>query len=154
MKYYNFLKKQFIEVFRDISALGSLMFIILAIIFLIFIDYKSALVVIIGLILIEIIGSLIKLIFNKIRPNKQKFANILEKIDAGSFPSIHSARTLLIGLSIFHLFSSKIVLLFIALIVLLVGISRLVLKKHYVIDVITGYFLGFLVWYLIRMFLP
>lgn len=148
MKYNNFLKDQFHEITRDIATFGSLLFTIAAIIFLYFINSRASLILLTTFIIIEIMGSLIKLIFNKIRPNKQRFTNILEKIDAGSFPSIHSTRVILIALSIYPLLSSTIALFFLALVVILVGISRVVLKKHYVTDVIAGYIFGFLVWYL------
>ena len=147
MKYKKVIIKQLNEGFRDISTFGSLPFTLLMIIILFFINLSSALIILIGLILIHLTGSLIKLTFYKKRPNKQTYSNFIEKIDAGSFPSIHSARILLIALAIYSLFSSITTGIIITL-VLLVGMSRIYLKKHYLIDVIGGYILGFICWYL------
>jgi len=148
MKYKKFIINQINESFRDISALGSFLFVCLVIILLVFINFRSALIILIGLVLIEAVGALIKVVFHKKRPNKQDHSNILEKIEAGSFPSIHSARGLLIGLGVYSLFSSIVMIGFVFLLVILVGISRIYLNKHYVVDVIGGYIFGFISWYL------
>lgn len=152
MKYTKFILNQINESFRDISALGSFLFVLLIIIILVFVNYRSALIVLTGLVLIEVVGSLIKVVFHKKRPNKQDHSNILEKIEAGSFPSIHSARAILIGLGTYNLFSSGVMMGFIFLCVFLIGISRMYLKKHYVVDIVGGYIFGFIIWYLINMF--
>jgi membrane-associated phospholipid phosphatase len=153
MKYKKFIINQINESFRDVSALGSFLFVCLVIILLVFIDFRSALIVLIGLIMIEAIGALVKVVFHKKRPNKQDHSNILEKIDAGSFPSIHSARALLIGLGVYSLFSSVVMIGFVFLLVILVGISRIYLNKHYIIDVIGGYIFGFISWYITNIFI-
>ena len=147
MKYKKIMLKEINQYVRDITSLGSLPFTILTIIIFLFIDYKSALIILIGLILIHIIGSFIKIIFYKKRPNKQTYSNILEKIDSGSFPSVHSARALLIALILYPFFSNLVLGIIIAL-VILVGYSRIHLKKHYIIDVIGGYILGLISWYI------
>lgn len=151
VKYFGFIKKQVYETFRDASALGSFLFLCVLAVFFLFIDYKISLIILIGLAIIEFVGALVKIFFYKARPNNQKFSNILEKIDSGSFPSIHSARVLLVALTLYPFFSSPIALLLMTLSVILVGISRIVLNKHYILDVLAGYVFGFLVWYLVRM---
>lgn len=152
-RYKKIIKKQIDEGFRDITTLGSLPFISSTILILILINFKSALIIFIGLILIEAIGALIKIIFYKKRPNHQSYSNIIEKIDSGSFPSIHSARSILIALAISLLLSSGIIVGFMFLCVFLVGVSRVYLKKHFIVDIIGGYIFGFLSWYITNMFI-
>ena len=153
MRYEAIIKKQVNEFLRDISTLGSLPFVFVMAILFLLIDPKVSLALFVGLVLIEIFCNTIKLVFYKKRPNKQKFTNFLEKMDSGSFPSIHSARVVLIAFCIFYLFSSKIVFALLALGVILVGLSRVFLKKHYTIDVIAGYIIGFLTGYILKILL-
>lgn len=153
MKYKKIFDKQVLETILNLSALGSFLFLlIIAILFLQF-NTKLSLMLFIGLIIIEFIGALSKLIFFKKRPDHQKFSNLLEKIDAGSFPSIHSARIVLLVLSIYHFYTSLFVLIWGIIIILLVGYSRNFLKRHYFIDVLVGYLVGFIIsyslWYII-----
>ena len=150
MKYNKIIKKHLGETFRDLSTLGSFLFVILTAIIFSFIDYKITLIILIGLILIEGLGSLIKILIYKKRPNKENYSNLFEKIDSSSSVSIHSARAILAALSVYHLFSVYISI-FIFLFVLLIGISRIYLKKHYLSDVIKGYLFGFIIWYLTNM---
>ena len=152
MKYYNFVKNQFFETFRDVSALGSFLFLCVMAVFFLFVDYTVSLNIVVGLAIIEFVGAFIKVVFHKTRPDNQKFSNVFEKIDAGSFPSIHSARVMLLALVIFPFFSSIIAFLLIALFVILVGISRIVLDKHFFVDVFAGFVFGLLVWYLMQVF--
>lgn len=148
MRYNKILLKQFDEAVRDFTTFGSLYFYMLIIIITFLINVKQSLILIIGLILIEFIGSIIKLFFHKTRPNQQAYSNTFEKIDAGSFPSIHAARALITALVLYPLFSSSIVVGIIFTVVLLTGISRILLKKHFIIDVIGGYLFGFICWYI------
>lgn len=142
-----FAKLKFSEYIRDLTSLGNPI-ILLFISFIVLGIQKAFLVIIFGLIANEMIGSGIKFFFPKKRPNGQKFKNSLEKIDAGSFPSIHSSRVSFVYLSLAwneQVFMIKIVLY---LIILIVGYSRIFLKKHYPIDVIGGYGFGLILFYL------
>ena len=151
LKYYGFIKKQVLETFRDVSALGSFLFLCVVAVFFLFLDYKISLKIVVGLFIVEFVGALIKIVFHKTRPNKAGFSNIFEKIDSGSFPSIHSARVMLLALVVLPFLSSPFALLFTALSVILVGVSRIVLNKHFFVDVLAGFVFGLLVWYLLRM---
>jgi membrane-associated phospholipid phosphatase len=150
-RYGRFMDNLVKETWRDVVALGSLLFFLVIAIFLLFIEPRSSFIIILGLFMVEAVGALVKVLFYKARPDRQKFTNMLEKIDSGSFPSIHAARTILVALSIYHLFISPLAWAFLALLVLLVGASRVNLKRHYIVDVIGGYVFGFLVWYLVRL---
>jgi undecaprenyl-diphosphatase len=146
MKYKKIIIKCFNSATRDITSLGSSLFSTLFFIILLFINKKTALFFLLGYALIETINASIKTIWHKTRPNKQKYSNIIEKIDSGSFPSTHASRIIFIGLTIFHLFQSNIILLLIIPLIILIGISRISLKKHYLTDIIAGYIIGFIIW--------
>ena len=79
-----------------------------------------------------------KLLFFKERPVRQEKNNIIERIDASSFPSIHSMRvsSLVFWLSLY--FNNVIMTCYFAVIGLMVVYSRVFLKKHFIIDVIFG----------------
>jgi membrane-associated phospholipid phosphatase len=100
--------------------------------------------ILIGWFCIEIISASIKALYHKKRPNGQTYSNIVEKIDAGSFPSIHSARSSFLFLCLFSIYPGNLRFIFLGLF-LIVGLSRILLKKHYFNDVIGGYILGIIV---------
>jgi len=114
----------------------------IGIIFLIFLlwilawkSHKILIFTIAVLILEDIIGGLIKLTFFKHRPIPQSFSNIIQKIDAGSFPSIHSARSFSLFLisCIFAIWPYCIVFL---IFWILIALSRVYLSKHFWIDIL------------------
>ena len=77
-------------------------------------------------------------IFFKERPKKRKYKNIIEKIDAGSFPSLHSARAgvLAVVLSTLFFHTGLTILFFLSAIG--VAWARVKLHKHY--PVFKGYY--------------
>ncbi len=106
---------------------------------------KVYLVLLLALAVNEVLGSLIKLFFHKPRPTGQKYGNALEKIDAGSFPSLHSSRIAVVYLTLAaHSEMLGFQLLFLS-VILVVGLSRVFLKKHFPVDVLGGYVFGALV---------
>jgi len=89
--------------------------------------------------------SLIKLVWYRPRPVPIAWSNWYEKINASSFPSIHAAR--LAVFATFCILSERFDLYTLWIIItaaLVVGITRVVLKKHYWVDVIGGWVLGVL----------
>ena len=80
----------------------------------------------------------------KERPKKKKHKNIFEKIDAGSFPSLHSARAAVLAVILsIAVSNNKITILFV-LSALGVAWARVKLYKHYPVDVIAGLIIGIL----------
>ena len=101
-------------------------------------------------------GSIIKLMFYKPRPIPYVFRNWMEKIDASSFPSIHTSNATVVGLiwswwghQSIVAWSDRFVI--ISIMVGVVGIcaaialSRIELKKHFPIDVLCGMMFGVLI---------
>ena len=101
----------------------------------------------------EVFCSLIKLFFPKKRPIVQAHNSLLEKIDAGSFPSIHTSRITLSFLTLFALSQSVEVKVVLILAIIIVMISRVLLKKHFWIDVLGGFFIGLIGFFILYQFL-
>lgn len=144
----SFFKYKFNDWSRDFTSLASpLILLFVPFIFLFENNIKAFITLLIALAINEIIGSLIKIFFPKTRPNGQKYNTLLEKIDAGSFPSLHSSRITLVYMTLFFyadIFALKIVFLAIIPIVML---SRVNLKKHFWTDIIGGFIIGLLIWW-------
>lgn len=141
-------KTKYAEYIRDITALGNPFLLLLVSLLALakhpqFGDYFPPLVV--GFLLNEALCSGIKFLWHKPRPNGQEYWGGLEKIDAGSFPSIHAAR-----ISYVYLFLGMVhywmgitwVAVVAALVIVAVGYSRIFLQKHYFVDVLAGYGFG------------
>lgn len=95
----------------------------------------------------EAIGSLIKIFFPKKRPNGQSYSNLIEKIDAGSFPSLHSSRITLVYLSLFSFADTTAIKIAFLCVIPVVMLSRVQLKKHFWTDILGGFFIGLVIWW-------
>lgn len=146
MKYSRFLKRTTDDFFRDFSALGNPL--ILITLFFLVLKGNALKKSVIGLFTVMAICYLIKAIFYKERPNHLAHKNTLEKIQAGSFPSVHSAEIMYSGLVIIQNTSNPIVDVLFAITILIVGYSRHYLKKHYITDIMGGYAIGLLAYFL------
>jgi len=147
----SFFKKKFIDWAQDVSALANPL-LLLFVPLIVLGPTKSFWFLLIALLINEIIGSVIKVFFFRQRPNGQKYSNLIEKIDAGSFPSIHSSR---ITLSYFFLSSctnlvTLKVIYFVAIVLVLA--SRIILRKHYWTDVIGGAIIGIGLYLILKFF--
>ncbi|MBU1000045.1 phosphatase PAP2 family protein [Patescibacteria group bacterium] len=101
-------------------------------------------------IVVEIIGAGIKLAYYKSRPVATGHKNLYEKYLAASFPSIHSARIMAITIVVSSLYFTPLFIFISALFVLGVGYSRIYLKKHDVIDVVSGFLFGAIITVIIQ----
>ena len=151
MSFKNYFHSEFLEVIRDFTSFGN-PFILFLISYLVLGPSKYLLLILIGLILIEIACNFIKLVYHKERPKKASHSNILEKINAGSFPSIHTARSSFVFLTLILLSNSFIQRLLFLILLIVVGVSRVFLRKHFKVDVIMGCFIGILAALLIILF--
>jgi membrane-associated phospholipid phosphatase len=90
-----------------------------------------------------VLGVVIKWLYYKPRPIPQLYSTRWQKIDASSFPSMHTAITYILayyGMRSAFIFTSWyieiIILLFWILLCILIPVSRVKLKRHYRSDVI------------------
>ena len=129
--------------FRDITTFGGAIFYLLLIFSLFLLDQnKIASVLSGGFMITLIITVIIRLLYFRPRPKKQGYHNIVERIDASSFPSLHTARMVFlagVGIQSFRNTITTISLIVFALSVLY---SRIHLKKHDWIDVLGGIVVG------------
>tara|TARA_Y100000310_G_scaffold258571_1_gene267031 strand:+ start:345 stop:791 length:447 start_codon:yes stop_codon:yes gene_type:complete len=140
MKYSRFFRRTFSDIIRDFSSFGNPL--IILILYLFVIPPENLRQALYGIIIVIVVCYTIKLIFNKERPKKIDHTNILELLEARSFPSAHSAQIMYSGLVLMKFINNKLLDILVFLIILVVGYSRSYLKKHYVIDIIFGYIIG------------
>ena len=145
----DFIQRQKNDLIRDISALGSLFFYILAgALFLALKDYSSFMKLLVGTLIIYFVTAIIRRFFFRERPQKLSYSNAFEKLDAASFPSLHASRTAFLLVFFINYFSNPLASFIIALLAMGIFYSRTYLRKHDWKDVIGGIVLGVLAYYL------
>jgi undecaprenyl-diphosphatase len=133
-----FVERQRNEILRDCSAAGSFSLLLLASLALFLVDKALAWAMLAGIVTVEFGCSIVKLIAYRVRPDRQRYTGFFEKVDSGSFPSIHTARAAL-ALTLVYLYGRRPEALFVGVpILILVAVSRVLLKRHYLADVLAG----------------
>lgn len=99
----------------------------------------------IALIVAYVVTVVIRLFYFKHRPKRQRYKNILERIDASSFPSMHSMRAGIYLVLIPHHLNSLLSLYLFSALAIGICISRFIIKKHYANDIIVGFILGLII---------
>jgi len=131
------------ETIADISSFGALPFyLFLMSLFLIFNEIILFTWLFIGLILSFAFVIVIRIFYFKERPEKKEYKNLFEKIDASTFPSLHSWRIVMILVFLSSYYRSIYIASLFGIIALLVLFSRGYLKKHYFTDIIFGSLFG------------
>lgn len=140
MKINKYLK----ELFRDLTSFGGFLFYaILILFFFLSKNFVIALQLFVGILFIYAIIVSIRLFYFKERPKRVYYRNIVEKIDASSFPSIHSARIVFLALVLIYNFDNTLLTnILIALVAIVACYSRIYLKKHDYADVFGGVIVG------------
>ncbi|GEM_PF-392247 len=134
---------------RDLTSLGSIVFYALLIFsILLLAEFNLFFQLLFGFVLILGIISLIRIIYFRSRPNHRIYQNLLEKIDAGSFPSVHAARCIFLALALGNYFQNFYLTSFLILTALAIMYSRIILKKHDWIDLTAGTVLGIIVFWI------
>ncbi len=146
-----FAGRKYAEYIRDFTSLGN-PFILLSIAFLVAGATQAYAIILLGFVLNEVTCSTIKYYFPKARPNQQSYETGLEKIDAGSFPSIHASRLSFVMFSLISLTTFLPYKILFGLMMLIVGYSRIFLKKHFFVDVVSGYAFGALLFLVLSNF--
>lgn len=139
------LKKSFLnEFFSEVTLFGLPAFYLLVVLVLFKFNMVFAPKLFWALIFVEIFCIFIKIIYKKERPIPQPRNDIFNKIDASSFPSVHSARISLLA-TVIYLYNRDLATLIVGLVLtILVGYSRIYLRRHYFVDVLCGVLLGLL----------
>lgn len=135
--------------FRDITTFGGQIFYALILICTLALqEYSLFWMLLWGNIISIVVVVLTRTFYFKPRPNKQTFSNWLEKMDASSFPSLHSARIWFIALLLIEFFkyAFPITTIFI-LLATVTSYSRIYLKKHDWADVVAGLLLAGILFY-------
>lgn len=143
--------KDFIE---DLKAFGGLPVYGLAIILAFVYARSLAWQLIAGIIVAYAITSSLRLLFFRVRPDKQKFNSILTKIDAGSFPSLHAMRSALLGTLIYLTVQTPLMLALAVLAMLATAVVRVMQKRHFPSDVTVGLILGVFIAFAMKWFIP
>ncbi len=101
----------------------------------------------VALFLSYLIGSVIKFLYYKPRPEEYVYKNRWQKINASSFPSIHTANSFIVtyfALSVWYwsgaIYQPLLAVWFLFFVT--VSLSRIQLKKHFPIDVVAWVILG------------
>ncbi len=148
------LKHIYIDLVRETSSLGSIVvYGVIAVLFYFLNHVDVFLQLVTAIVLGYAITALLRLLFFKHRPKKEKFKNLIEKIDAATFPSLHSMRATFFGIVLMNFFQNMLVSAVIILCIAGVGYARILDKRHYTTDVIAGIILGIAIGlFVIRIF--
>jgi membrane-associated phospholipid phosphatase len=127
------------EAAQDVTALGNP-----AILFVILVAVRSDwwLRAAAGLAAIEIVGRLIKIVFFTHRPRPSAYGSLVEKSDAGSFPSLHAARSAFVFLTLLPSTDRILLRTIFVAVPILVALTRVILGKHRWWDVAAGLAFG------------
>ena len=130
-------------VFEQITSLGGAVFYAIVTLFTLFIGELWLFISLaLTFVLIMAVSLTIKMFFFKERPDKKRYKNIIEKLDASSFPSIHSAKITALATILSYYVGGIWVTALLGVTALLVSYSRIYLNRHYFSDVIGGIVLG------------
>jgi membrane-associated phospholipid phosphatase len=134
---------------RDLTVFGSFVFYILILFATLLLKETTLFIhLLFGLSILVTAVVLIRAIYFKNRPRKESHHTIVEKIDASSFPSLHTAKAFFLAIT-FAQFGAFPVQIFLFLIAGLTGYSRIYLQKHDWVDVIAGAILGIGVYWIL-----
>ncbi len=136
--------------FNEVTSFGGI-FVLLAVIGILIISKNIilSLQLFVGIIILYIITVVIRSFYFKKRPENRKYTSFIGKLDASSFPSLHSARPLFFTLVIWSFYKDTYLLIFLLFLTLCASYSRIYLKKHYWSDVLGGWFFGVLTYFVV-----
>ena len=144
-----FIQRQKDDFFRDITSFGSLWFYLIVMLFFLFLkDYAILKKLTFGVIFIYAIVISIRSLYFKNRPEKIKYNNVIEKLDASSFPSLHSARAAFLLIAFINFFNNNLMTILLVALALIVAYSRIYLKKHDIKDASVGIVIGIVVYFI------
>ena len=132
--------------YRDISAFGGLpIYLAVILVFFAIKNYTVVFQLALGLVLAYGLTTFFRLAYFKQRPEKQKYKNWWQKIDASSFPSLHSIRAALLAVVFSVFFLNFLLYVMFAVAALGVAVTRILLKRHDKIDAAAGLIIGLVI---------
>lgn len=148
-----FIKKYQHQFFKDITALGSFAFFGIVLLLILTLQEISLFFkLLFGLVFTLAAVVLIRIFYFKNRPRKEEHNNFVEKIDASSFPSLHTARAFFLAPTFIYLLRNNYATALLIALALLVSYSRVHLKKHDWWDLLGGTVLGLITFWLSKFF--
>jgi len=131
---------------RDTSAFGGLpIYFTIAFIALVLQKLSLFWQIAAGFIICYAVTTPIRAIYFKARPDKEKYTNWLTRLDASSFPSLHSMRVAVLAVVLANFFNSILITLAFAIAAIGAAIARVLMKKHYWSDIIAGAAIGIII---------
>lgn len=135
--------------FRDVTSLGGAFFYGLVSLLALAVGETELFIrLVVGFVLCVVITALIRVFHFKNRPAKQDYHNSLERIDASSFPSLHTARIVFMCITLAYFFQNDYTTAFFTFVAVLVTYSRIYLQKHDWWDLFGGVVLGVVVFWM------
>ena len=142
-----FTQRQKSDFFRDITSFASLWwYLLIALVFFVNKNYDIFIKLVIGLLIIYFIAILIRTFYFKPRPKKYSYNSYIEKLDASSFPSLHSSRAVFMSIILMKFFNNFALSALLAVLTIIIAYSRIQLKKHDLMDVLAGVVVGTVVY--------
>lgn len=138
-----------LKIMAAVTQLGMPLFYIPATTAILLLNLGLGIKMVMALLLIEVSGGIIKLLYPKKRPVPMPTRTLAQKWDAGSFPSIHTARITSVAMFGYSLLNNPALLALGLLLAAVVGYSRIYLRKHYPIDVVAGVVMGVVISWII-----
>lgn len=133
------------KLFEEITFFGGLFFYLSVIIYFLFSDrFFYSQILFYSLLIIYGLTLVIRLFYFRKRPSPETYHNLLQKIDASSFPSVHAARATVLFIFLTRFYYSLTVVILSMFLLIIVFYSRIYLKKHDLFDLLGGLILGIL----------
>lgn len=131
---------------QDISSLGgNPIYFVAALLFLISNNLREFWTLTIAFVIAYLLTAGIRFVWWQERPDHQKYHNLWEKFDSGSFPSLHAARAVVLAVVVSVFYQNIWVAAAFAAAIFAVCWARIYLKRHRPIDVIAGVVLGLII---------
>ena len=130
------------RIFLVFTLLGTPFFYVPLAVVLATFNFAAAVKLAIILVAAEAFCGILKFIYPKERPVPMPRKTFYQKYEAGSFPSIHSARIAAVTTFFSLQYPHTATIVVGVLASLIVGYSRVYLRKHYITDVIAGILIG------------
>lgn len=130
-------------ILKDLGGYGGFPFYAaMILLFVLLRDFEFVYRLIVSLVAVSASVAILRLAYFKPRPGQKKksYSIFYERIDNSSFPSVHTARAVMISIALFT--KAPVLLPLLVLMMIIVCASRLHFKRHYLVDVVAGLVIG------------